>query len=311
MNLRDSTLSGLMMCLAACNAGAGSAQPIELFPAQRDFTLAGPDGRDVPVRAFLPEEDCSPCTLIIFSHGAYAAYDRYDVLLTDWAKRGYVVVAPQHVDSEEYPGRDAYTIDMSRPLRLGDYALVSHTFAAADQPLQGLTFSGRQIAAGHSYGGLIAQVAGGATLANPDYTLPDTAHAPDAIIALSPPSEIEGLVDSDGFSAIETPMLLVTGTTDALPGFIDDWRGHLDGYEAAPAPLAYALIYDGMDHYFNGAYGRETAEGAAAMPAIRDLNERIDAFIVQALADTLPGPADWRAQSNTMVEAITRRGDVS
>ena len=306
-----STLTAPAIVLAACVTGEPVAASSELAARQIDFSLTAPDGREVPARAFLPSEDCSPCTLIIFSHGAYAAYDRYDALLLDWASRGYAVVAPQHVDSEEHPNRDAWNIDTSRPARLVDYALISSTFAAEGYSLGGVTFSGRQIAAGHSYGGLIAQVAGGAMLANPDLVLPETAHPPEAIIAISPPSELDGLVSNEGFAEIDTPMLLVTGTEDALPGFIDDWQGHLDGYEAAPTDLAYALVYEGMDHYFNGAFGREKPEGEAAMPAIYDLNGRIAAFIEDSFTDTLPTGLDWRAESNSLVEARTKRGDLS
>lgn len=299
------------LLLAACMTGEQAAPVDRADYGQVDFNLTAPNGRDVQARAFLPAEDCSPCALIIFSHGAYAAFDRYDVLLSDWAARGYAVVAPQHVDSEDHPRHDAYSMDESRPARLADYALVSSTFAAEGYTLDGVTFSGRQIAAGHSYGGLIAQVAGGASLANSAYTKPGNARAPEAVIALSPPGEIDGLVTMDGFSGIETPMLVVTGTTDRLPGFIDDWQSHLDGYQAAPAALAYALVYEGMDHYFNGAFGRETTEGASAMPAVKDLNARIATFIEDAFADTLPTGLDWRASGSDLVEARTRRGDLT
>ncbi len=120
-----------------------------------------------------------------------------------------------------------------------------------------------------------------------------------------------GLIDAEGFSSIDTPMLLVTGTTDILPGFIDDWRSHLDGYDAASDTLAYALVYEGMDHYFNGAFGRETPEGTASAAAIGDLNARIATFIDDALAGKLPSGSGWRATSTPIVEAQTRRGDVS
>lgn len=303
-------MTSAAIVLNACTTGNPAEQTDEISIRQSNFNLTAPDGRDVSLRAFVPVEDCSPCSLIIFSHGAYATYDRYDVLLTDWAERGYVVVAPLHVDSEEHPDRSSWTMDTSRPARLEDYALVSSTFAADGYTLGSFTFNGRQIAAGHSYGGLIAQVAGGATLDTPGLVLPEAARAPEVIIAISPPSELDGLVSDAGFSNINTPMLVITGTTDVLPGFIDDWRGHLDGYEAAPDALAYALVYDGMDHYFNGAFGRETQQGFSAQEAVDDLNARIADFIEDALAGKLPAGADWNAESSELVETMTRQGDL-
>ena len=303
-------MTSAAIMLAACTTGDAAERADRFSASQMTFRLTAPSGRDVPLRAFVPGEDCSPCSLIIFSHGAYATYDRYDVLLNDWAERGYVVVAPLHVDSEEHPDRSSWTMETSRPARLEDYALVSNTFAADGYSLGSFTFDGRQIAAGHSYGGLIAQVAGGATLDTPGLDLPEATRAPEAIIAISPPSKQDGLVSNSGFANINTPMLVITGTTDVLPGFIDDWRGHLDGYEAAPDSLAYALVYDGMDHYFNGAFGRETEQGFSAQEAVNDLNARIADFIEDALAGTLPTGAGWSAESSELVETMTRQGDL-
>jgi hypothetical protein len=255
---------------------------------------------------FVPETDCSPCDLIIFSHGAYATYDRYDVVLRNWAEQGYVVAAPLHVDSEEYPGRDTYSMDDSRPTRLEDYSLISQAFASETPPLPFMSFSGKQIASGHSYGALIAQVAGGAVLADESWKLPADVNRPEAVIALSPPGVMDGLIDTEGFSEIDRPMLLVTGTDDALPGFIDNWEQHLEGYEAADPGIGYALVFTGMDHNFNGAYCRITPEGVAAYPSVDVLNERVGLFLTAVAEENLPDRDQWAASGNELVRALSK-----
>ena len=271
-----------------------------------DFTLPAADGRSVPARAFMPAEDCSPCDLIIFSHGANATYDRYDVVARTWAEQGYVVAAPQHVDSEEHRNRSAYSMDDSRPTRLEDYALISEAFASDAPPVSEMSYSGVQYAAGHSYGALIAQVAGGAVLADPDWRLPATLTKPAAVIALSPPGEMDGLITAEGFSTINVPMLVVTGTADRLPGFIDNWEQHLEGYDLADPNLSYALVFEDMDHNFNGAYCRITPEGIKARPSVDVLNTRILGFLKDVRIGELPSRKDWTRSDNGLVRALKR-----
>ncbi|MFC6197684.1 alpha/beta hydrolase family protein [Ponticaulis profundi] len=273
---------------------------------EKDFSLTSPDRRDISVRAFLPETDCSPCSLIIFSHGANATYDRYDVLLKDWAEKGYVVVAPLHIDSELHPKRDTFDQDDSRVFRVEDYQLLSDMFAADGFTFENLTFSDVQIAAGHSYGALIALIAGGVVPENPDWTLPEGTLKPKAVLGISPPGAMDGLISLEGYSELDVPALIVTGTTDILPGFIDEWQAHLAAYDAADPALAYGLVFDGMDHNFNGAYCRIAPEGATAQPAVDELNSSIETFISAIKAGRAPTDSDWRALSSSDMEAIAK-----
>lgn len=261
--------------------------------AIHDLTLDDA-GRAVPVRVFAPASGCTNCTLLIFSHGANASYRRYDVLLKDWAARGYVVAAPQHVDSEEHPRRDDYKTADGRLLRMRDYAVVDAAFRPnAPQQFAGLSFSGTVVAAGHSYGALIAQIAGGARIQRAGGDFKRVWRTPKAIIAISPPAIIPGFTSLEGWSHVSVPQLVVTGTTDVLPGFVDDWRRHLDSFAAARPGLGFALIFEGMDHNFNGAYCRITPEGAKAAPQVARLNAAINHFIRKAVGDSLPSAADW------------------
>ncbi len=295
--------------LGACSTTSSASMKggdLDTLYSFRDLKLTASSGREVPVRMFRPAADCSPCDLIIFSHGAFATYDRYDVLLANWAALGYVVVAPQHIDSEEHPERTLYADVDPLPTRMEDYVVVSDHFGVDDVTADGLSFSGQQFATGHSLGGLIALLQGGAALGKDDADYMRTEEPPVAVVAVSPPGEIPELISAGGYSSVSEPLLVVTGTTDILPGFIDEWQTHLDSYDANQTDNAYALIFEGMNHYFNGAFGRITPEGKDARPAVETLNTQIDAFLHAAGSDEAPSGPDWDQRDNSIVRILQK-----
>lgn len=82
-----------------------------------------------------------------------------------------------------------------------------------------------------------------------------------AVIAFSPPAPIPGFVEPSAFASLAVPALIQTGTADIPPGN-SDWRGHLAAWEApAPGGHRYALVLDGVDHYFKGAICRPELPG--------------------------------------------------
>ncbi len=264
------------------------------------MSIDAPDGRPIPLRVLTPEL-CNDCPLMIFSHGAFSTYDRYEQLLVPLAEAGYKVVAPNHVDSEEHPNREDYGQNDAMGKRVEDYAAIAAHFDAE-----------QTIAIGHSFGGLIAQLAGGAELSGPAAALKIAEeYRPDAVVAISPPGPMPGVMEAEGWAKIEVPQLIVTGTTDILPGFVDDWRDRLVSYEASLIPETYALIYDDMDHYFDGAYGREEAaasnEKLARDDAVSHLLFAVDQFSDAALASQL-SPLNWE-KLNTPAVTATQKGN--
>ena len=297
--------------MAVLASGCTSVSPTETSTlttpqTYTDITLSAPDGREIPTRVFMPTEDCSPCELIIFSHGNLATYDRYDVLLEDWAARGYVVASSQHIDSEEHPERERYANDDVTGTRLEDYIAASEYFAEPGLDFEGLSFSENQFAAGHSYGGMIALIAGGAVASEGALDFSDAGVEPSAIVAISPPGELPGRIDNAGYALVDKPLLVVTGTTDVLPGFIDEWDIHLDSFYANETDNAYALVFENMNHYFNGAFGRITPEGAAAQPAIDTLNTQISAFLGAISNGEPPSGSDWEQTNNPIARVLTK-----
>lgn len=270
------------------------------------------DERAVPVTVNHPEGGCEACTLVVFSHGAYAAPERYQRILDNWAEADFVVVSPLHVDSELNPDRDNYERDQVLATRLEDIGLLLTSESLTDELAErSITLQEKAIAAGHSYGGLIAQIAGGGSItAQPD--LPDVLRKGRervlGIVALSPPGSMEGFVEDKDWEVIERPMLVVTGTTDIIPPFIKDYREHLLSFDASRRATTYGLVYDSQDHYFNGAFGRPKDDLTDAdKAALAALNAACVDFMGDLVAGETASPETWLAKSTDQVQALAHQ----
>jgi pimeloyl-ACP methyl ester carboxylesterase len=231
-------------------------------------TLTTETGREIEYRSLKPI-DCNDCPLLFFSHGAYAAYDRYDSLLLPIARAGYHVVAPNHTDSEEHPARSQYTLAESLPNRLEDYDVIIGHYGADDH-----------YSTGHSFGAMIAQITAGAQLSGDASRYSVTSSVrPKAVIAISPPGPIPNYMEVSGWSKVSVPSLIVTGTNDIVPKMTENWEDHLTSFNVSP-PGSYGLVYSDMDHYMNGAYGRESDSNTVErQKAMKHLVTGIDTFI--------------------------------
>ena len=208
------------------------------------------DGRPVTIWSWLPTHR-RPRATILFSHGAASAPWKYEHLIQHWVAAGYMVHAPLHVDSTDHPERDRFSPAASWPARIADMrALAEHHGRE------------RYVAAGHSYGGLMALALGGAApTVPPGIATPLRDPRVQAVVAFSPPAPIPGFVDAAAFAPLAVPALIQTGTDDMPPG-TSDWRGHLVAWEApAAGGNRYALVLDGVDHYFKGAICRPELPG--------------------------------------------------
>jgi pimeloyl-ACP methyl ester carboxylesterase len=231
---------------------------------------------------------------ILFSHGALSSPLKYDPLILPWVAAGFDVWAPLHVDSTDHPDTKSFPGLTSWRARIEDMRALSNHVGGSDY-----------IAAGHSYGGLTALMLGGAEAIIPDgVTGPLRDPKAKAVVAFSPPGANPGLIDGAGYAGLAVPALIETGTKDTLParnGMAVDpasWKNHLLAYDsAAPGHDRYALVLDGVDHYFGGLIcspekpgPRQTVQldqavalslnfingyGAGSKRAIRALNSRL------------------------------------
>ena len=253
------------------NLLALAATPIQakcpcLAIAMTETSLTASGGRAVPLTIIAPTK-AGRYPLIAFSHGNFAAPSRYRAMLDPIAAAGFVIVAPMHVDSELMPHDKPPSQDYVWKTRNEDLALaLAATPPNADRRLRA--------AMGHSYGALNAQVAAGAVPANP----PEPPGVlPQALVAWSPPGPYPGLIEAKGWSSIATPSLTITGTSDILPGFIDNWELHRAGYDNTPRGKRWLWVGTGINHYFGGMFGREK-------PASPDEKRLFDRAIVTTIA---------------------------
>lgn len=273
--------------------GLAAVNKIDLKITDQVETLTTDNGRNISVRVLTPD-GCAACPLIIFSHGANAAYDRYDALILPLARAGYRVAAPNHTDSEDHADRADYTPPDWLPTRLEDYNAIASQYE-----------TNYRIAAGHSFGAMVAQIAGGTEIPSGAQVNPE--FRPDAVLAYSPPGPIPNYIGPQGWSKISVPSLVTTGTKDIVPTMVEKWELHLVSFESAPPSQSFALIYEGMDHYMNGAYGRETeATSLEREQAIEHMTEASLFFVSKLRKAGKLSAEDWETQEQIFVEARAR-----
>ena len=127
-----------------------------------DNTAAvGADQRSLRARIVFPEGE-GPFPLVVFSHGFACYRESYSGLTDHWASHGYVVVQPEHPDCPTSPVRlrpqDATGLHY---IRISDVERVLDALFAPGEEIPGLTGNidyGRKVMAGHSFGGMIAQI---------------------------------------------------------------------------------------------------------------------------------------------------------
>ena len=193
--------------------------------------------------------------VVLFSHAAGATPQAYAALFDLWSRAGFMVVAPLHVDSRRHPRVADYTLQTAFPLRIADMAAAG-AFAANVAP------GAPVAAAGHSYGSLNAMIRGGALEAMIHGRDPAT----KAVLAFSSPGMIPGLIGPDAYGALTTPLMMITGDRDVMPGFIPEASAHLVPFETSPAGGKYLWLGKGVDHFFGNAImgaGKDPAQSAA------------------------------------------------
>lgn len=236
------------------------------------MTLHTPEGRAVQVTEWRPAGKVRGT--ILFSHGAASSPRFYDLIINPWVAAGWHVLAPLHVDSKEHPDTAKFAGLASWKARIEDMrVLIAHI---GSKPF---------VAAGHSYGGLVATVLGGVAAVPPEgLALPLVPRLAKAVIAFSPPPPVPVLVTEKGYGALAVPALIQTGTLDIIPGMStntpDGWKAHLAPfYAAAPGGDRYGLVLDGANHYFGGAICDPSQPGPQQRDALEHANTCAGLFL--------------------------------
>lgn len=215
--------------------------------------------RVVPARRWSPPE--APWAAAAFSHGANSEAAKYDPLGAALAEGGVDVLMVTHEDSPGHPGGGRVERAAGYAGRVADMRAALGWQAAA---LPGLPL----LAAGHSYGALVAQVMGGAQVAMAADGGPLPFPGLRATLAWSPPGPFPGLVEPAGWAAMRVPAWIATGTADALPPMMPDWRAHRASFENATVRPRLLWVGDGVDHYFGNMIGRPERAGDTRQAAL-------------------------------------------
>lgn len=243
--------------LADADRYTGKPGPYEVSYV-RNLELAVPDRPEPFVVQVTRPVGKSESPVIVFSHGFKCELDGNDPLVAHWASYGYTVIQPRHLDAEPDSKAEAYPQEVVWTERRRDMERSLDLMDQIDAAIPGLSDSvdlSTVVAAGHSYGGLTAQSAGGLksySRGEPNVLV----HEPDdrfkAIVAVSPPGRMPGFVDEQSSLSIDRPMIVTTGTEDFIPPMMPTWEVHADTYRDALPGEKYLAVVQGADHRFGG-----------------------------------------------------------
>ena len=238
---RAVTALALVLSLGALSTAPALAQTVPATAQASAATrvpLTAPDGRAIDLSVWQAADEQG---VIVFSHGWNSDPARYHRIIDDWTAHGFTVVAPMHLDSLLHP-RHAEADERSVFItRIVDLAVV-RGYVQASHPGKPM------IAAGHSFGSLNSLMEAGAeTVAGP---LGDP--AVKAVIALSTPGKIPGVINPSTFATVTTPVLIVTGDADLVQGFVTDPADHRFAFDTSAAGGKMLLTFAGGDHSLVG-----------------------------------------------------------
>ncbi|MEM6575704.1 MAG: hypothetical protein AAF736_15620 [Pseudomonadota bacterium] len=298
-------LTGIAAVMLSACASVPDCSLTALPVSSAELTLTHADGRKARFTLWQPERAGS-YPMMVFSHGAYAAPERYDALLGPLAAMGFVVAAPLHIDSELIATDPPPPPDQVWRTRKEDFARLLEGPPELLEALgRGVSLSDEKIAAGHSYGAFGAQVAAGAAAVGdePGRVEPGV----KAVLAFSPPGLLPGFIEPDAWDQLSRPQLLLTGTSDILPGFIDDWRAHAAAYRQAPAGDQWLWAGEGVDHYFGNVFGRLDREAPDQRPQFDEALAVSQRFLAAYTAQPLAVCSDPLSTGSTVLASLEKR----
>jgi predicted dienelactone hydrolase len=261
-------------------------------------------GETLRVRVVRPQGE-GPFPLVLFSHGFAADIDKYDALLDHWASHGYLSIAPYHADG----GGTLRAIFNS--IRLGNETLIAARVAdmkrvldhldaldAIEPGLAARVDRSRIAAAGHSFGAFTAQQLGGAAAVDPKggARIEGRDSRVRAVLAISPPGEMFGIINPQSWLEMDRPMLATTGTWDVDGRFVTDWRQHTLSFQTARPGNNWLLVVEGADHYLGNLICRPERDQPPQTDALRMVNASAVTFLDATLNDDAAAQSYMEAQ---------------
>ena len=226
-----------------------------------------PGQRSLRARIAYPDAE-GPFPLVVYSHGFGCFRESYSGLTDHWASHGYAVVLPEHPDCPTAQAK--LSPDDARNLlyiRISDVARVLDALFAPGQEIPGLTGRidyERKAVAGHSFGGMIAQITWGQPLKDLHSTeRVSYALGFDAAIVMSGVGQMPQMA-AGSFDEIPGPMLVTGGTLDMgnIGGPVTyPWEWRMSAFDLSPPGHKYSVVLEEGDHYLGGLICRADRGG--------------------------------------------------
>lgn len=227
---RFACLAVALILVTAAPGLAEAAAPA----APQSLTVPASNGRTIALSIWRAEK---PRGVVLFGHGLGGAPAAYSALFQRLVGRGYSVVAPLHVDSRTHPDRAKYDQRAGFGARAEDLMIARGFIHQA--------FPGQPVAlAGHSYGSLFALIGAGASTPAGELKGPPVA----AVLAFSSPGAIPGLISPTSFATVATPLMMITGDRDIVPGFVPDPAAHRLPFDGAKPGDKWLVTVKGGEH---------------------------------------------------------------
>jgi predicted dienelactone hydrolase len=228
---------------------------------------------EIPLRVTYPE-GVRPFPVIVFVPSAGATARSYDPLARFWATRGFAVLVLDSAgakdltpDAVREAAADASTDAKAWDTSARDAAFVTEATGAVEARVNGLRLDEARVGVGgQSFGAFTAMLLAGAAV---DVSKKEKAKSfgdptAKAFLLLSPPGKGQQGLTGKSWSAVDRPLMVVTGTKD--PGVKNQdasWR--LDAYQLSPPGDKYAVFIEGASHLT--LTGLSAEPGAAAPKA--------------------------------------------
>ena len=273
----------------------------------RPVVLPAPGrGDDLQVRVTAPTTAGTELPVIVFSHGFGQSMDGYAPLTDFWARHGFAVLQPTHLDSRTLAVApdDPRTPQIWRT-RIDDLTRVLDHLDQLEQVIPGRFDRSRIAVAGHSWGAQSVGMLLGARVEGPDGTPGEDRLDPRVKAGLLLAAAGRGGADltpfaaehlafmSPHFATMTTPALIVAGDADQsmLSPRGPDW--FTDAYAGSPGPKSL-LTLTGGEHSLGGITGYGVTETTDENPErVAWIQEQTVAYVRHALdPDAWPAPKD-------------------
>lgn len=293
-------LSILAVLLAACTS---------MSQADKDWSRPGPfkvrhntelvfydliQERDVQLQVAWPSGK-GPYPVVVFSHGAFCYPQQYARVTDFWVSHGYIVIFPDHLDSPNGPKMRPTDIPKMLTARSHDMSFMLDSLddiEARIPELEGRIDHDRAVAAGHSFGGMIAMLKLGLKMeSQTDGTLVDMADDRfKAAIVMSGVGEMQPMkslpqvptMSADAFDGLTQALIASGGTRDegnVGTGELYPWEWRMSAYTLAPTGDKYAVVLQDADHYLGGLICRSNKGGDDDPVAVEVVRAAQTAFL--------------------------------